>query len=88
MKEHISTDRGRKICGTCNYYRFESVEYGFMCMNGDSEESGSWVENEDTCEYWEPEYDEEEYGGEDDYIVRTDKSITRLIYEEDESEYE
>lgn len=79
--ECISTDRERKICGTCDHYCFESVDFGWMCASEDSDSSGDWVEYEDSCIFWESAEDDD---GMDDYIIRNDRHIQSLIFEEDE----
>lgn len=43
----------KKVCGTCKYHQFESVDDGYVCVNDESEFSSDWTEFNHTCDSWE-----------------------------------
>lgn len=44
-----------KCCGTCKHHYYESIDGGWVCVNGQSEYCADWTENSDSCEEWEGE---------------------------------
>lgn len=43
----------KKVCGTCKYHQFESVDEGYVCVNDESEYLSDWTEYNDSCSEWE-----------------------------------
>lgn len=43
----------KKVCGTCKYHQFESVDEGYVCVNGESEYLSDWTEYGHSCSEWE-----------------------------------
>lgn len=43
----------KKVCGTCKYHQFESVDDGYVCANDESEYLSCWTEYNDSCLEWE-----------------------------------
>lgn len=43
----------KKVCGTCKYHQFESVDEGYVCVNDESEYVADWTEFNHTCPDWE-----------------------------------
>lgn len=44
-----------KCCGNCNYYEFEEVSEGYICVNGESDHVGDSVEEDFVCDNHEME---------------------------------
>lgn len=42
-----------KCCENCEYFQYEKIDQGYVCVNGDSEYCADWVEPEHSCSDWE-----------------------------------
>lgn len=41
-----------KICGTCQYHRYEDIDDDWVCVNADSEFCADWTSYTDSCDCW------------------------------------
>lgn len=42
----------KKVCATCKYHQFESMDDGYVCVNDESEYLSDWTDFNHTCECW------------------------------------
>ena len=48
-----------KTCTTCLFSGIDPYDNGLRCVNYESDNCTEWVNEDDTCEYWEEKADEE-----------------------------
>lgn len=49
----------KRVCGTCKYHQFESVDDRYVCVNDESEYVAAWAEYGDSCSDWEGKHGED-----------------------------
>ena len=42
-----------KRCENCEYFQYEKIDQGHVCVNGESEYCSDWVEPNHSCSDWE-----------------------------------
>jgi len=48
-----TTDNQERVCRTCRLRLIDPYDGGWRCVCGDSEYCTEWVNDDDTCEFWE-----------------------------------